>query len=146
MGESKMTAAKLKPIILAFLVMLMAAGCSSANLGDIDETLSERDDMAGPGIFADEDGESTLKWSTKVKPSDAKPAQAATEVEADMATTGIESEQSSATATQEVPVPAMEDKAEFEEFKKWNRLRSEGANSAEYQEFLLWLKYQQFKN
>ena len=143
MGESKMTAAKLKPIILAFLVMLMAAGCSSANLGDIDETLSERDDMPGPGIFADEDGENTLKWSTKVEPSDEKPAQSATKAEA---TTGIEPEQSSATAIEAAPVTTMDDKAEFEAFKKWNRLRSEGANSAEYQEFLLWLEYQQFKN
>jgi hypothetical protein len=40
----------------------------------------------------------------------------------------------------------MDEKAEFEAFKEWNRLRSEGANSAEYQEFLMWLEYQQFKN
>lgn len=140
-----MTPAKTKPAILACLVMLVAGGCSSANLGNIDETLSERDDMPGPGIFADEDGESTLKWSTTDKPSVAKPAQAATEVETDVATTGIESEQSSAMATQAAPVTTMDDKAEFEAFKKWNRLRTEGANSEEYQEFLLWLKYQQFK-
>jgi len=143
MAESKMTAAKLKPTILACLVMLVAAGCSSADLGNIDETLSERDDMPGPGIFADENGENTLKWSTKVEPSDEKPAQAAIEAEA---ATGIEPEQSSATAPQAAPVTTMDDKAEFEAFKKWNRLRSEGANSAEYQEFLLWLEYQQFKN
>lgn len=40
---------------------------------------------------------------------------------------------------------ALDEKTEFEYFKKWNQLRTEGAESAEYQEFLQWLKFQNFK-
>ena len=39
----------------------------------------------------------------------------------------------------------MDEKAEFEQFKIWNKLRTEGAETAEYQEFLQWLEYQEFK-
>jgi len=39
----------------------------------------------------------------------------------------------------------MDDKAEFEQFKRWNKLRTEDKESKEYQEFLLWLSYQEFK-
>jgi hypothetical protein len=37
------------------------------------------------------------------------------------------------------------DKVEFEQFKEWNQLRSQGVESAEYQEFLQWRDYQKFK-
>jgi hypothetical protein len=39
----------------------------------------------------------------------------------------------------------MDEKAEFEQFKIWNELRTRGAETAEYQEFLQWLEYQEFK-
>ena len=40
---------------------------------------------------------------------------------------------------------ALDDKAEFEQFKIWNKLRTEQMDSEEYQEFLQWLNYQNFK-
>ncbi len=39
----------------------------------------------------------------------------------------------------------LDEKGEFELFKKWNELRAKGEESDEYQEFLQWLKYQEFK-
>lgn len=107
------------PAIIAAVILIAAAGCSSADLGQLDETRSERDDMSGPGIFAGESGDTVLKWR-----SDGK---------------------SSASAAEPSASPVVDDKAEFEQFKKWDRLRTEGKDSAEYREFLQWLKYQQFK-
>jgi len=75
--------------------------------------------MTGPGIFADERGETLLKWSS-------------------------DGEQP-VTAADKTATPAIDGKAEFEQFKKWDRLRTEGEDSAEYREFLQWLKYQEFK-
>jgi hypothetical protein len=40
---------------------------------------------------------------------------------------------------------ASDEKAEFEQFKIWNQLRTEGVESEQYQEFLQWLNYQDFK-
>ena len=40
---------------------------------------------------------------------------------------------------------ALDDKAEFEQFKRWNQLRTEDRESEEFQEFLQWLNYQNFK-
>ena len=40
---------------------------------------------------------------------------------------------------------ALDDKAEFEQFKIWSKLRTEQMDSEEYQEFLQWLNYQDFK-
>jgi len=40
---------------------------------------------------------------------------------------------------------ALDDKAEFEQFKIWNQLKTEDRESEEYQEFLQWLNYQNFK-
>ncbi len=40
---------------------------------------------------------------------------------------------------------ALDDKAEFEQYKRWNKLRTEEIDSEEYQEFLQWLNYQNFK-
>ena len=37
------------------------------------------------------------------------------------------------------------DKAKFEQFKAWDELRTEGANSAEYREFQQWLEFRKFK-
>jgi hypothetical protein len=104
---------------LAGIYLLTAAGCSSMNLGQIDETEDPRDDMPGPGIFSDEEGNTTLQWSNdKNQPS-------------------VEAAEVSSTTTDE--------KAEFEQFKLWNKLRIEDRESAEYQEFLQWLNYQDFK-
>jgi hypothetical protein len=110
----------LKPAVLACIFLFSAAGCSSVDLGQIDETEDPRDDMPGPGIFADENGETALKWS---------------------------SEKSETPAEAEQPdLSKVDEQAEFEQFKKWNDLRTNAADSAEYQEFLQWLKYQEFKS
>ena len=103
------------------LMLLLNAGCSDANLGDIDESGNPRDDMPGPGIFADDQGETTLKWS-----SDSKQAEP-------------ELAQSSPDSTMSP------EQAEFEQFKAWNELKANGAESAEYQEFLQWQEFQKFK-
>jgi len=39
----------------------------------------------------------------------------------------------------------LDEKTEFEYFKIWNKLRTKGAESDEYREFLQWLNYQNFK-
>ena len=89
------------------------------DLGQIDETEDPREEMPGPGIFSDDKGETKLKWSTdKNQPS-------------------VEAAEVSSTTTDE--------KAEFEQFKLWNKLRTEQMDSEEYQEFLQWLIYQDFK-
>ena len=104
---------------LAGIYLLTAAGCSSMNLGQIDETEDPRDDMPGPGIFSDEKGNTNLKWSSDKNQPPAEP------VQSDLTTT--------------------DEKAEFEQFKVWNELRTKDSGSEEYQEFLQWLKYQDFK-
>jgi len=108
-----------KLLLLGLLVLAGGASCSSANLGHLDETPSERDDMPGPGIFADQNGESVLTWSS-------------------------DNEQAKSTAA-EPGSPTLDERAEFEQFKKWRRLKAEGEASAEYREFLQWLKFQEFK-
>ena len=40
---------------------------------------------------------------------------------------------------------ALDEKAEFEQYKRWTKLRTEDRESDEYQEFLQWLNYQNFK-
>jgi len=56
------------------------------------------------------------------------------------------SEQKQVSAKQDqVSSIATDEKAEFEQFKVWNELRTEDKGSEEYQEFLQWLKYQDFK-
>lgn len=119
MGNPVMTIPWLMPAVLTTLLLLNTAGCSSVNLGQIDETPDDREEMPGPGIFADDEGETTLKWSSDDK-------QAASNPEASNVT-------------------ALDEKAEFEQFKIWNELRTKGAETAEYQEFLQWLEYQKFK-
>ena len=110
---------RLTPAALWGIFLLTAAGCSSMNLGQIDETQDHREEMPGPGIFSDEEGNTPLKLSTdKNQPS-------------------VEAAKVSSTT--------MDDKAEFEQFKRWNKLRTEDKESKEYQEFLLWLSYQEFK-
>jgi len=104
--------------LAAALAALGTPGCSSSNLGQLDETRSERDDMRGPGIFTDASGQTVLRWNSEGEPQ--------------------------AGDTGQSPTPAAS-QAEFEQFKKWDRLRTEGRDSAEYREFLLWLEYQQFK-
>ncbi len=119
MSKSLTAILRLAPAALSSIFLLIAAGCSSMNLGQIDETQDPRDDMPGPGIFSDEEGNTTLKWSNDKNQPSSEPAQ------------------SSSTAA--------DDKAEFEQFKIWNKLRTEQMDSEEYQEFLQWLIYQDFK-
>ncbi len=119
MSKSLTAILRLMPPALAGIYLLTAAGCSSMDLGQIDETEDPRDEMPGPGIFSDEQGNTKLKWS-----SDKKQPPAET-VQSDLTTT--------------------DEKAEFEQFKVWNELRTKDSGSEEYQEFLQWLKYQDFK-
>ncbi len=113
------TILKLRPAALTVVFLLNAAGCSSLNLGQIDETEDPRDDMPGPGVLSNDKGETALKWSS----DDSRPS--------------VEPKQSSLTT--------FDEKAEFAHFKKWNELRTRDVESDEYQEFLQWLKYQEFK-
>jgi hypothetical protein len=56
------------------------------------------------------------------------------------------SEQKQASAGQnQTSSMALDEKTEFENFKIWNKLRTKGIESEEYQEFLQWLNYQKFK-
>jgi hypothetical protein len=110
---------QLRRFVLTVVLLATAAGCSSTNLGNIDETDDPRETMPGPSILADEQGESPLTLKT-----------------------GADKEAATAVA---VSAPAMGEKAEFEQFKKWDNLRTNEADSAEYKEFLEWLKYQKFK-
>jgi len=110
---------RLTPAALSGIFLITAASCSSMNLGQIDEKQDPREEMPGPGIFSNEEGDTTLKWSTdKNQPS-------------------VEAAEISSTTTDE--------KAEFDQFKLWNKLRTEDKESEEYQEFLQWLMYQDFK-
>jgi hypothetical protein len=113
----------LKRAVLTGLVILVSAGltagCSSVDLGDIDRTDDPRETMPGPGVLDNEQDGNLFTWNSE-KP---KPAAAA----------------GSAAST------PTDEKAEFEQFRKWDNLRTNEADSAEYQEFLQWLKYQKFK-
>ena len=110
---------QLRRAILGGVLLATAVGCSSTNLGNIDETDDPRETMPGPGILADEQGESPMTLKTGADKETAKPAP--------------------------VAAPVTDEKAEFEQFKKWDNLRTNAADSAEYQEFLEWIKYQKFK-
>lgn len=124
---------------LAALLLFTAAGCSR-NLGQIDETPDDREEMAGPGVFTEDDGQTKLKWSTDKDKSTTTAAATGTTA---ATTTVAATSTTAATATGDAP---LDEKAEFEQFKAWNALRTNGADSAEYQEFLQWLEYQKFKN
>jgi len=110
---------QLRRIALAAVLLITVVGCSNTNLGNIDETDDPRETMPGPGVLADEQGESPLTLKTGADKEAAKPAA--------------------------VAAPVTDEKAEFEQFKKWDNLRTNDADSAEYQEFLEWIKYQKFK-
>jgi hypothetical protein len=110
---------QLKRVVLVSILLVTAASCSSTNLGNIDETEDPRENMSGPGVLANEDGETPLKLKTGSDKQAAKPV-----------ATGAD---------------PLDEKAEFEQFKKWDNLRTNEAESAEYKEFLEWLKYQKFK-
>ena len=119
MSKCLTTILGLKPAVLTGIFLLNAAGCSSVNLGQIDETEDPREFMPGPGVFSNNNGETTLKWNSDKKQASIK--------------------------AEHVSSMALDEKTEFEEFKIWNKLRTEGAESEEYQEFLQWLNYQEFK-
>jgi hypothetical protein len=105
--------------LAAAVVLLAAGGCADMDLGQIDETRDERDDMAGPGIFAAESGETQLKWEI----GDDQPA----------------SEDQTPTAA------VLDEQTEFELFKEWQQIRDAGIDSPEYQEFLQWIEFRKFK-
>lgn len=110
---------QLKREFLLGILLVAVVGCSSANLGQIDETEDPREDMPGPGVLANNEQETPLVWEAGNNQQAEKPAAAS--------------------------APALDEKAEFEQFKKWDNLRTNAAESAEYQEFLEWIKYQKFK-
>ena len=110
---------QLRRVVLTTVLLLTAAGCSGTNLGNIDETDDPRETMPGPGILADEQGQTPLTLKTGADKEAAKPVP--------------------------VAAPVTDEKTEFEQFKKWDDLRTNAADSAEYQEFLEWIKYQKFK-
>jgi len=112
-----MSRCRLRALLLAAL-LLAAGGCAGTDLGQIDRTRTERDDMAGPGVFADRNGETPLKWSTDGKAAGAEASAAA----------------------------GLDEKTEFELYKEWRRLRSQGSDSPEYREFLQWLEFRKFKD
>lgn len=109
----------LKPAVLSTLLLFGAVGCSSLNLGEIDETPDHRDDMPGPGILSNEQGVSSLTWETSKKTS------------------------SKTSTISEINNPS--DRKDFELFKQWKILRSSKEYADEYQEFLLWLEFQRMK-
>ena len=121
MSHCKVNLSRLAP---AVLLLLLGSACSGTDLGQIDESVDSREEMPGPGIFADDEGESSLKWSN----DSSEPSSTAATV---------------ATATD---TSVTQEQAEFEQFKAWNDLRSNGSESAEYQEFQQWLEYQKFKS
>jgi hypothetical protein len=112
---------RLVPVVL---LLFLNAACSGVNLGQIDESVDSREEMPGPGIFADDAGESSLKWSN----DSSEPSSTAT------------------TASTATGTSVTQEQAEFEQFKAWNDLRSNGTESAEYQEFQQWLEFQKFKS
>ena len=115
------------PRLLPVVVLLfLNVACSGTNLGQIDESVDSREEMPGPGIFADDEGESSLKWSN----DSSEPSSTAT----------------AATVATATDTSVTQEQAEFEQFKAWNDLRSNGSESAEYQEFQQWLEYQKFKS
>jgi hypothetical protein len=114
---------RLVPVVL---LLFLNAACSGTDLGQIDESVDSREEMAGPGIFSDDQGESSLKWSN----DSSEPSSTAT----------------AATVATATDTSVTQEQAEFEQFKAWNDLRSNGSESAEYQEFQQWLEYQKFKS
>ena len=128
MSHYKVNLSRLAP---AVLLLLLGSACSGTNLGQIDESVDSREEMPGPGIFAQDDGKPALTWS-----SDSNEPTAAAE---QLAST------SATTATTAAAMTTETDKAEFEQFKAWDELRTEGANSAEYREFQQWLEFRKFK-
>ena len=116
---------RLVPLVL---LLLLTAACSGTNLGQIDESVDSREEMPGPGIFSDDEGESSLKWSS----DSSEPSSAATATAASAATAA--------------DTDVTQEQAEFEQFKIWHDLRSNGSDSAEYLEFQQWLEYQKFKS
>lgn len=105
-------------LLVAAALFLAAAGCTGTDLGRIDESRHERDDMAGPGVFADRNGATPLHWTLGEERTAADPA---------------------------APAPAVDEQAEFELYKQWRRLKAEGADSPEYREFMQWLEFREFK-
>ena len=111
--------------LVSGLLLAVIVGCSNTNLGNIDDTDDPREDMASPGILADEQGESPLTLKTGKSKQKAQPVVASAEGTDGQAVT--------------------DEQAEFEQFKRWNHLRNNDPESPEYQEFLDWMEFQKFK-
>ena len=120
---------RLVPVVL---LTFLNVACSGTDLGQIDESVDSREEMAGPGIFSDDQGESSLKWSSDSSET--------------ASTTTAASTTAAASTSTEADTSVTQEQAEFEQFKAWNELRSNGSESAEYQEFQQWLEYQKFKS
>lgn len=119
--------------LAAALMLLVATGCSNSNLGGFDDKMDNRDDMPGPGVFAQDDGKPALSWTVGEGDSDAALKQ-------------TDSTTDSAAATAGAAKTTAADRAEFEQFKAWNELRTSGRDSEEYREFQQWLEYRKFKS
>ena len=117
--------------VLAGVLLAVVAGCSSTNLGDIDESEDPRENMASPSVLADDEGNSPLTLKTG-KDKEAEKSVVASASATDEPTT-------------DEPTRITDEQTEFEQFKKWDHLRTNDPDSPEYQEFLEWQKYQKFK-
>jgi len=127
----------LSRLVSVALLLFATGACSGTNLGNINEDVDSREQMPGPGIF-DKNGEPAFSWSTDKKAPEASASSSTVASSTTATSSTTASSSSSATLSQE--------QAEFEQFKIWNDLRSNGAESAEYQEFQQWLEYQKFKS
>lgn len=116
---------KLPTVAVIFLFLFAIVGCSTLNLGDVDETPDHRDDMPGPGVFSDDKGESILRWDS----NEEKPAV----------------EEKTLANTKAVADPDLSEKNEFELYKHWKEISSDVQSSEEYQEFKLWLEFRRLK-
>lgn len=133
------------------LVLLLCAtsACSGTNLGNVNEEVDSREEMPGPGIF-DKDGEPAFVWSNDKPASDSSvnTASASTSTSSS-SSTGTSTANSSTVVASSAGASSSanmsDEKAEFEQFKIWNKLRTSGRDSAEYREFQEWLEYQKFK-
>ena len=138
----------LSRLVPVFLLLFATGACSGTNLGNINEDVDSREQMPGPGIF-DKDGEPAFSWSTDKKAPEASASAApASSSQLASSTTATSSAASTAstTATSSSSATLSQEQAEFEQFKAWNKLRTTGADSAEYREFRQWLEYQKFKS
>ena len=100
--------------------VLATTGCSNVNLGDVDETRSERDEMPGPGLFSGEKGYLSVG-------GDESSGETGNTETAEQHTTDVASDQ---------------DLKEFEAYQRW---KSEERHSEHYREFEEWQRFKKWK-